>query len=80
MSKLDSRRVYKCTSFYFSFKYLTPIALIEVPSQFARLFDRCIPTSDEQGRCLNPDSKGKQENLRRYLDVKGRRIIFLLTT
>lgn len=47
-------------AFYFSFESQTPVALIQVRSEFAKLFDRYIPTSDEKGRGFDPDSKGKQ--------------------
>ena len=45
-------------AFYFSFESQNPVALIQVRSEFARLFDRHIPTSDEKGRGFDPDSKG----------------------
>ena len=46
-------------TFYFSFQSQTPAAFIQVRSEFAILFDKYIPTSDEHGRGFDPDSKGK---------------------
>ena len=46
-------------TFYFSFQSQTPAAFIQVRSEFAELFDRYIPTSDERGRGFDPNSKGK---------------------
>jgi hypothetical protein len=45
--------------FYFSFESQMPVALIQVRNEFATLFDKYIPTSDEHGRGFNPNSKGK---------------------
>lgn len=47
--------------FLFSFESQTPVALIQVRSEFAKLFDKFIPTSDEYGRGFDPNSKGKQK-------------------
>lgn len=46
-------------TFYFSFQSQIPTALILVRDEFARLFDKYIPTSDDQGRGFDPKSKGK---------------------
>lgn len=46
-------------AFYFSFQSKTPAAFIQVRNEFAILFDKHIPTSDEQGRGFDPKSKGK---------------------
>jgi hypothetical protein len=46
-------------SFYFSFQSETPAALIQVRHEFAKLFDKYIPTSDEHGKGFDPNSKGR---------------------
>jgi hypothetical protein len=46
-------------AFYFSFQSQSPAALIQVRNEFAILFNRHIPTSDEKGRGFDPKSKGK---------------------
>jgi hypothetical protein len=48
--------------FYFSFESQTPAALIQVRNEFARLFNKYIPTSDEHGKGFDPNSKGRYEN------------------
>jgi hypothetical protein len=45
-------------TFYFSFQSQIPAAFIQVRSEFARLFDKYIPTSDEHGLGFDPSSKG----------------------
>ncbi|CAF3872492.1 unnamed protein product [Rotaria magnacalcarata] len=55
-------------TFYFSFQSQTPAAFIQVRNEFAILFDKYIPTSDEHGKGFDPDSK----------DERRRRIIFYL--
>ena len=45
-------------TFYFSFQSQTPAALIEVRSEFAKLFNRYIPTADEHGKGFDPKSPG----------------------
>ncbi|CAF0793616.1 unnamed protein product [Rotaria sordida] len=55
-------------AFYFSFQSQTPAAFIQVRSEFARLFDKYIPTSDEHGRGFDPNSK----------DERRRHIMFYL--
>ncbi|UJR25208.1 hypothetical protein I4U23_006560 [Adineta vaga] len=54
--------------FYFSFESCLPVAFIHVRNEFAILFDKYIPTSDEHGKGFNPNSK----------DEKRRHIIFCL--
>ncbi|CAF3354404.1 unnamed protein product [Rotaria sp. Silwood1] len=57
-------------AFYFSFQSQTPAAFIQVRNEFAVLFDKYIPTSDEHGRGFDPNSK----------DERRRHVIFYLKT
>ncbi|UJR23682.1 hypothetical protein I4U23_026665 [Adineta vaga] len=55
-------------SFYFSFQSQPPAAFIQVRPEFAELFAKFIPSSDEQGKQFDPNSK----------DERRRRILFCL--
>jgi hypothetical protein len=45
-------------SFYFSFQSQPPAAFIQVRPEFAELFAKFIPSSDEHGKGFDPNSKG----------------------
>ncbi|CAF1191597.1 unnamed protein product [Adineta steineri] len=69
MDNLSIKLAYSdVVKFYFSFESQTPAAFIHVRNEFAVLFDKFIPTSDEHGKGFNPNSK----------DEKRRHIIFCL--
>ncbi|CAF0899010.1 unnamed protein product [Rotaria sordida] len=69
MANLNIKLAYSdIISFYFSFQSQPPAAFIQVRPDFADLFARFIPSTDEHGKGFDPNSK----------DERRRRIVFCL--
>ncbi|CAF1324339.1 unnamed protein product [Adineta ricciae] len=69
MENLNIKLAYSdIQSFYFSFQSQPPAAFIQAKPDFAELFAKFIPSSDEHGKQFDPTSK----------DEKRRRIVFCL--
>jgi len=86
MNNLNIKLAYSdILSFYFSYQSQPPSAFIQVRPEFADLFAKFIPSTDEHGKGFDPNSKGFYKNKRLYfilkfiyLDEKRRRIVLCL--
>ena len=85
MDNLNIKLAYSdIVSFYFSFQSQPPAAFIQVRPDFAELFAKFIPSTDEQGKGFDPNSKGLNSlhfiysYLFIYLDERRRRIVLCL--
>jgi hypothetical protein len=59
MENLNIKLAYSdIVSFYFSFQSQPPAAFIQVRPDFAELFAKFIPSTDEHGKRFDPNSKG----------------------
>jgi hypothetical protein len=73
MNNLNIKLAYSdILSFYFSFQSQPPAAFIQVRSDFAELFAKFIPSTDEHGKGFDPNSKGftnkkQQQQINRYV-------------
>lgn len=69
MENLNIKLAYSdILKFFYSYQSQPPAAFIQVRSEFAELFDKYIPSSDEHGKKFDPNAK----------DEKRRRIILYL--
>lgn len=61
MANLNIKLAYSdIISFLFSYQSQPPAAFIQVRPDFADLFAKYIPSTDECGKGFDPNSKGKQ--------------------
>jgi hypothetical protein len=62
MENLNIKLAYSdIVTFYFSFRSKPPAGFIQARSEFAEIFDKYIPSSDEHGQGFDPNSKGKSQ-------------------
>lgn len=84
MDNLNIKLAYSdILSFYFSYQSRPPAAFIQVRPDFAELFQKYIPSTDEQGKKFDPKSNGSISSLYSHLqslhlDERRRRIVLCL--